>query len=56
MFNTIDELAVLFNRIENGEATEEERMEYEISIKTSCMKEEVLEALIEKKAKELKGV
>lgn len=53
MHKTIDELAVLFNRISKGTATEEEQVEYEISIKTSCMREDLLEALIKDKAKML---
>ena len=55
MFRTIDEMAVLFNKIQSGEATEEERMDYDINIKISCMKEEFLLALIEQGARELKA-
>lgn len=51
----IDDLAILFNKIENGNASEEERLEYDLSIKASCMDEGFLKALIEKKAKEMKG-
>lgn len=54
MFKTIDELAVLFNKISKGTATEEEQAEYKISIKTSCMREDILEMLIKDKADELK--
>lgn len=55
MFRTIDEMAVLFNKNQSGKATEKERSEYEFNIKTSCMIEEVLLDLIEKRAKELKA-
>lgn len=55
MLQGIDDLAILFNKIENGNASEEERLEYDLSIKASCMDEGFLKALIEKKAKEMKG-
>ena len=44
MQKTIDELAILFNKIESGEATEEERLDYDLGIGISCVKEEILRA------------
>lgn len=55
MLQKIDDFAIRFNRIQNGEASEEERAEYELSIRISCMNEELLRTLIEEKAKELKA-
>ena len=55
MQKTIDELAILFNKIESGEATEEERLDYDLSISISCMKEDVLRESIKERAKELRA-
>ena len=51
MLKTIDELAVILNKIRSGTASQEERSVYECSIKTSCMDERLLRAAIEKEAK-----
>lgn len=55
MQKTIDELAILFNKIESGEATEEERLDYDLGISISCVKEEILRESIKERAKELKA-
>ena len=54
MIRRIDDLVILFNKIQEGEATEEERADYELSIKASCLDEAFLRTQIEKKAENLK--
>ena len=55
MQKTIDELEILFNKIESGEATEEERLDYDLGIGISCVKEEILRESIKERARELKA-
>ena len=55
MLRELDDLAIRFNEIENGEATKDDCVEYELSIKASCMNETTLRLMIEERAKELKS-
>lgn len=54
LLRTIDELARVFNKIECGEATEEDLIEYDVSIKASCMNPVFLEKQIKERAKKMK--
>lgn len=55
MFKTINELAVLYDKIEKGIATEDERFEYQLTISTACMREDVLIQKIKDEARKLKN-
>lgn len=54
MFHTFDELAVIYNKIKDGIATEQEKNTFEIDLKTGCMVEEGAMRIIKRKAKELR--
>ena len=54
MFHTFDELAVIYNKIIDGTATEQEKCSFEITLKTGCMIEDEAMKIIKRKAKELK--
>lgn len=42
------ELGTLYQKIRSGEATEMEKAQYEIGIRTSCMDERILRNLVER--------
>ena len=44
----IKELGTLYQKIRSGEATEMEKAQYEIGIRTSCMDERILRSLVER--------
>lgn len=45
-------MAELYRKIKNGSASEEEKFQFEVEVKTSCMDEKILMHLIETAAKE----
>jgi len=51
VLKTVNELAVIYCRMEKGTATMEEQQEFDITIKTSCLDEAFLMNLIKEKAK-----
>ncbi len=54
MFLSIEELAIIYNKIIDGTATMQEVGDYMHAFKISCMKKEALVIFVEKKAAELR--
>ena len=55
MFKSIEELFELYAKILEGTATKQERSEFEITVKTSCMDETFLMNSLQKQYEELKS-
>lgn len=53
MSKTIDILAALYGKINNGTASDEEKVRYESMILMSCMDEDALMKAVKQRAKEL---
>lgn len=53
MNKTIDILAALYGKIINGTASDEDKVKYELTIATSCIREDVLIKAVEQRAEEL---
>lgn len=53
MNKTIDLLAALYGKINNGTASDEEKIRYNSVIATSCIREDVLIKAVVQRAKEL---
>lgn len=54
MNKTVTLLAELYNKIQSGKATDEERAFYDARIAISCIREDVLINAIKQRAEELK--
>lgn len=50
---TVERLAELYTKVKTGTATEDERCEYQIGIKTSCVDEKFLTSWVHDAAKRL---
>ena len=49
MVDKIEDLAILYHRILKGVATDDEKSNFDIGIKTSCIDEQILMNLIKEK-------
>lgn len=54
MFHTFDELAVIYNKILDVTATEQEKWDLEVDLRLGCMVADGALKIIQKKAEELR--
>ena len=55
MTNSIELLAILYHRIKQHRATDDEKNEFDLAVKMSCMDEQILMSLIKEKERTIKN-